>query len=327
MEIVDPRTVADFQSFTFSGHSRAQVLKSLSEAIKLGHADYACFWSLELLCSGLVHSLWTTYFECAAALVHRLCPNVFLYLSDAYEDFANIESQYELRTMTDIRNHPHARQLVCRTAIVLALLRKDKQISLPKIKPEHDFQDVTVRENVRATTQRASVGVVRPDDPYELQIPINEVCYHLQANVRDANRVLYWIAWIQKFASTYKKNTKQSLSFSSRPNEYVADKYARHPIWLYWAAVWKAVDDSPQRDVLRPYMDALYRMHNLRWAPGLAKQRLPFLVCAIFFVTEGAALNVHESPQRNPMEIESVLQGIPRWLETILQTRDSFSSR
>lgn len=327
MEIVDGRTVVDFQSFTFSGHSRAQVLKSLAEAMKLGHADYACFWSLELLCSGLVHSLWTTFFECAVSHVHRLCPNVFLYLSEAYEDFANIEAQYDLRTMTEIRNHSGARQIVCRTATILALLRKDKLGSLPKIKPEHDFQQVTVRENLRATTQRASSGIVKPDDPYELQIPVNELCYHLQQNVRDSSRVLYWIAWIQKFASVYKKNTKQSLSFSSRPNEYVADKYARHPVWLYWSAVWKATDESPQSTMLRPYMESLYRMHNLRWAPGLAKQRMPFLICAIFFVTEGAALNIHESPQRNPMEIEAVLQGMSRWLETIIQTRDSFSSR
>jgi hypothetical protein len=324
MEIVDTRTVADFQSFTFSGHARAQVLKSLSEAIKLGHADYACFWTLELLCSGLVHSLWTTFFDCAASTVHRLCPNVFLYLTESYEDFANIESQYDLRTMTEIRNNNQARQIVCRVATTLALLRKDKLIALPKIKPEHDFQDVTVRENLRATTQRASSGIVHPDDPYELHIPINELCYHLQHNVRDAHRVLYWIAWIQKFASVYKKNTKQSLSFSPRPNEYVSDKYARHPVWLYWAAVWKATDDSP---MIRPYVDALYRIHNLRWAPGLMKQRVPFLICAVLFVTEGAALNIHESAQRNAIEVEEVLRGMPRWLETILQTRDSFSSR
>ena len=53
MDIHDSRTVLDFQKFTFSGHLRAHVYKVLDENIKLGHADYACYWTLELICSGL----------------------------------------------------------------------------------------------------------------------------------------------------------------------------------------------------------------------------------------------------------------------------------
>ena len=81
MDIHDPRTVADFQKFTFSGHLRSAVLKVIDENIKLGNADYTCYWSLEMLCSGLVHSLWTQFFESASKHIHRASPNVFLYLS------------------------------------------------------------------------------------------------------------------------------------------------------------------------------------------------------------------------------------------------------
>ena len=80
MDIHDSRTVVDFQKFTFSGHLRTHVYKVLNENIKLGHADYACYWSLELLCSGLVNSLWQTLFEAAAQHINRATPNVFLYL-------------------------------------------------------------------------------------------------------------------------------------------------------------------------------------------------------------------------------------------------------
>ena len=62
MDVHDPRNVTDFQKFTFSGHLRTHVYKVLDENVKLGHADYACFWTLELLCSGLTHSFWNTIF-------------------------------------------------------------------------------------------------------------------------------------------------------------------------------------------------------------------------------------------------------------------------
>jgi hypothetical protein len=327
MEIQDSRTVTDFQSFTFSGHSRQHVLKSLSESIKLGHADYACFWSLELLCSGLVHSLWTTFFDATVQQIHRLCPNAILFVANGYEKFSFIEQRYSLDTMTDIRNRVDARELVCRTASVLAMCRKEKPVQMPRIKPEHDFTPQTIREMMKASTQHAASGVLQEGDPYELLIPMNEFCYNLRQDVRDGNRALYWFAWILKYCSHQKKTTKQTVNFGSRPNEYVADSYARHPVWFAWAAIWNAMESSPQVGTLRPYIEGLYRMHNLRWSPGLIKQRLPFLTCAVVFVCESNSLDFFSPANAHPSTVEETLEMIPRWLETIIQTRDGFSSR
>lgn len=327
MNIQDSRSVTDFQKFTFSGHSRSQVLKSLSESLKLGHADYACFWSLELLCSGLVHSLWQSFFDCCVQHIHRLCPNSVLYVASAYEKFAGIEEQYSLHQMTQIRNREDARDLVCRTASVLSLCRKDKPISLPKIKPEHDFTQQTMREMMKATTQHSSARVIKSEDPFELAIAVNELCYHLQPNVRDHGRTLYWIAWILAYCREQKKASKQTVNFTSRPNDYVSSKFSQHPIWLFWEAVLDAAEHSPQSGTIMPYVDALYRMHNLRWTPGDFKARLPFLFCAIQYVCESNSLDFFGPANQHPSAVEVNLENIPRWLETILQTRDSFSSR
>jgi hypothetical protein len=90
MEIVDSRTVVDFQKTTFCGHPRAHVVKVLIQNIQLGHADYACYWALELLASGLTHTLWFALFEAAALHINRANPNVFFYLEKAYEKFVPI---------------------------------------------------------------------------------------------------------------------------------------------------------------------------------------------------------------------------------------------
>jgi len=124
MEVNDSRTVADFQKTTFCGHPRAHVRKVLIENIRLGNADYACYWTLELLCSGLVHSIWDAFFEASALAINRSQPNVFLFLAQAYETYAPLEAGYTVHTMTEIRNNPDVRRILCDTAATLALCRK-----------------------------------------------------------------------------------------------------------------------------------------------------------------------------------------------------------
>jgi len=309
--IRDTRTVSDFQHFTFSGHSRKLAGKSLMESIALGHADYACYWSLEMLCSGLVHSLWSTFFESAAIHVHRACPNMMPWLASQYEHFSDIESHFSIGTMTEIRNREDARNLVCETATALATARKQKSIALPTIKPEHDFQPLTMKENLRATTQNASLAYRKTDDPYELAIPYNEYCFAIQT--RDTTRALYWVAWMLKYASLKKKQTKETIQCGERL--YVEKKYGRNLLWMLW---------DPLQSTNK-YIDALQKIYCLRWDPTSAKSKQPFLLAAIVYATE--ALDTTESPRRNEAEIATMLTKIPQWIQTIQDTKNTFSSR
>jgi hypothetical protein len=322
MNIVDNRTVADFQNFTFSGHSRKLAIKSLLESIQLGHADYACYWSLELLCSGLVNSLWTTLFESASLSVHRACPNIFTFLTTQYEAFRRIQDNFSVINMTDIRNRPDARSLACEAACAVALCRKQKPLAFPRIKEEHDFEPTTIRENLRATSQHFGAGILKPEDPFELAIPVNELCFSIQK--RDTIRSLYWAAWIFGFARLKKKQSKQALSITPRVSPLIPEKYARNLVWLFWDVIHHFTSHS---GFLVPYIESIEKMYCLKWEPSVARQRQTFLITAIVFLTESQALDVREPAKKNEMEISTVMEGIPRWLEAIQQTRNSFSSR
>jgi len=322
MNIVDNRTVADFQNFTFSGHSRKLAIRSLLESIQLGHADYACYWSLELLCSGLVNSLWTTLFESASLSVHRACPNIFTFLTTQYEAFRRIQDNFSVLNMTDIRNRPDARSLACEAACAVALCRKQKALTLPRIKEEHDFEPTTIRENLRATSQHFGAGILKPEDPFELAIPVNELCFSIQK--RDTIRSLYWTAWILGFARLKKKQSKQALSITPRVSSLIPEKYARNLVWLFWDIIHHFTSHS---GFLVPYIESIEKMYCLKWEPSVARQRQTFLITAIVFLTESQALDVREPAKKNEMEISTVMEGIPRWLEAIQQTRNSFSSR
>jgi hypothetical protein len=324
--VSDGRTVLDFQKFTFSGHLRTHVYKVLDENIKLGHADYAGYWTLELLCSGLVHSMWQTLFESSAKHINRAAPNVFLYLVQAYEKFAPYESQYSLMAMTDMRNNIPVRQMVCEAAATVALTRKHKLMSLPTIKPEHDFQQVTITENLKAPSSNYVRLLLKEDDPMDLYVSLNEMAYCLRPEARDFTRAIYWMSWILKFASVFKQTNKRPLECSYRPNPYIDQSHGRHVVWIFWDIVQNASRSSPQAGVLNPYIDALYKLHCLRWNPSVMKARCCFLVCACLYICESNTLDIHYPVPQDIIAVKGIVESTPNWIHSIIQTQKTFST-
>ena len=318
MEINDPRTVLDFQKTTFCGHLRSHVVKVLLQNIHLGHADYACYWSLELLCSGLTHTLWIALFEAAALHVNRANPNVFLYLEKLYEKYAPIEGSVSIQRMTDIRNHPEVRTWTCEAAATLAMCRKNKLPSLPGIKPNHDFDPVTIQESIKAPSTLYGKLVLRREDPLAVAVPINEFCYCLRQDVRDVTRSLYWMSWVYAYAREFKKQSKQALVFADRSDAFVSPNNAHHVAWLFWDAVRKQA--SP---LARTYIDVLYRMYCLRWSPSDAKSRQPLLTAAVVLVCEGPTLDTTPVTSET-LAVANVLNGIPGWIDAIMRMQQSF---
>lgn len=319
MEIVDSRTVLDFQKTTFCGHVRSHVVKVLLQNIQLGHADYACYWSLELMCSGLVHTLWMALFEAAALHINRAQPNVFLYLATMYEQYAPYESAYSLRDMTNIRNNQEVRRLICSVAATLAICRKNKLPSLPTIKPAHDFDAVTIQESLKAPSTLFGKLVMKRDDPMSIAVPMNEFCYCLRSDVRDLTRALYWMAWVFALCREHKKQTKMALVFSNRSDEFVTVDHGNHPVWIFWDAIRKQ-----SQHYARQYVDVLYKMYSLRWSPSDAKSRQPLLTTAIMLVCEGSTID--STPVANEsLAVANVLNGIPGWIDAISRTQKSFT--
>ena len=284
MDIFDQRTIVDFQKFTFSGHLRSHVYKVLNENIKLGHADYSCYWTLELLCSGIIHSLWQTLFEATAHHINRAAPNAFLHLLRMYEKFAPYEGQYSVMNITDMRNNKDVRVLVCDAAASIALCRKHKLPLLPRIKPDHDFKQITLQENLKSPSANYGRALIKQDDPVEFYVAFNELVYCLRPESRDSTKAFYWVSWILAYSSIFKKQNKRPVVCAYRSNLFIDDKFCREHIWLLWDAIHDAARSSPQSGTLAPYIDALFKFHCLRWTPSVLKSRMCFLVTAILFV-------------------------------------------
>lgn len=318
MEIRDARSLRDFQKSTFSGHPRAHVCKVLLKAIELGHADYACYWTLELLCSGLVHTIWNTLFQGAALYVNRGAPNVFPYIAKTFETYMPLEAAYSLDNILTIRNNADVRKIVCQVAATIAQCRKNKLPSLPTIKPVHDFHPVTIQESLRAPSTLYGKEVLLQQDPYSLAVSTNELCYSLKADVRDLSRCMYWIAWTIALARETKKATKEGFLVASRPNDYVSEVHSRDLVWLFWECVFKHAAQA------RPYIDTLFKMYCLRWSPSLRKERQPLLLCAVSLVCDAPSLDT-TPVSGSTMQTEALLNQVPQWLDAIQRTQQTFS--
>lgn len=318
MEITDPRSIREFQTTTFSGHPRAHVVKVLLKAIELGHADYACYWTLELLCSGLVHTIWNTLFQGAALHVNRGAPNVFPYLASTFETYMPIESRYTIDDILTIRNNPDVRRIVCQVAATIALCRKNRLPGLPTIKSAHDFNPVTIQESLRAPSALYGREVLLKDDPYALQVPVNELCFCLKPQTRDLTRALYWVAWMLAFAKEAKKVTKEGLLVASRPNDYVSDVHSKNLVWLFWECAFKNAAQA------RPYIDTLFKMYCLRWNPTCRKERQPLLLAAYSLICDAPTLDT-TPVSGTTLQVESLLNQVPQWLDAIHRTQQTFS--
>lgn len=150
--------------------------------------------------------------------------------------------------------------------------------------------------------------------------PLNEIVYALRSDVRDTTKALYWMAWIYAYCREHKKQTKEVLVFADRSNEYVPSAHGRHVVWMLWEAVRKQALPAT-----RPYLEALYRMYCLRWAPTDAKARQALLTTAMVLVCEGMTLDT-TPVQGESLAVAKVLDGIPLWLDAIQRTSQSFST-
>jgi hypothetical protein len=94
---------------------------------------------------------------------------------------------------------------------------------------------------------------------------------------------------------------------------------------LLWDAVLDAGKKSPQAGILEPYLDALFKLHCLRWNPAVLKNRLSFLITAMVFVCESTTLDIHYKVPQDILMIQDLVSNVPQWIHAILQTQKTFA--
>lgn len=280
--ISDDRGIKDFRQVTFSGHSKAQVKKAFQQATELGQYEYAVHWAFELLCSGLVDTLWKLFFETCIAQVNRVNPVLLMYLHKRFDEFYPLRDAYE-DNITSIRNSSSARHMVCEASALLTMSKKNKMTTFPTIKPQTDYTADRIREMAKAPLTSYANHIIKPGDPADILIAANEISFAVRRETQDKLSALYWIRWLLEWDKQLQRN-KSVLTCAARPTNYVDPKHSSDVVWLIWECLNHEATSrtgGPTR-----LMQSLFFAYCYQWEPGSKQSRRDYMNMAVHALTD-----------------------------------------
>lgn len=280
--IKDDRTIKEFRQATFSGHSKAQVKKAFQQATELGQYEYAVHWAFELLCSGLVDTLWNLFFDTCVSQVNRMNPVLLMYLHKRFDEFWPLREAYE-DNITAIRNSLSARHMVCEAAALLTMSKKNKMTNFPTMKPDLDYTADRIREMAKAPLTSYANAIIKPGDPADILIAANEISFAVRKETQDKLSALYWIRWLLEWDKQLKR-AKNVLTCAERQTPYVDPKYSTDVVWLIWECLNHEAMTRPGGPAR--LMQSLFFAYCYQWEPSSKQGRREFMNMAVHALTD-----------------------------------------
>jgi hypothetical protein len=300
---------------TNSGYKKTEVKTALIEAIRNGKVENACYWSAEMVCSSLFLELWEILFLILGKYIHCANPLVTQYYRRRYELFRNImnDMQESNTEMIEVRNNATIRQLFAELISTAAL--SDKKPSYEEIRvPDEEIEDlVSLSVKLKADRPDYISEVLKPDDPKELHIGVNEFCYHLKVT-RNMNSACYWLEWIFGFAALCKKRGEPI--FCAKRTEYadIEKKHQKDIVWILWETILYAAKTcySLQTTAVTT-LNALFELFRIRYAGiSTCKKRKYLLYFAISLITENVIYKSELVSETNKAIIQVATENIDK---------------
>lgn len=216
--IEDIRTADQFKIITFSKYKRTEVKKEWLISMNKELLESCCYWTTELICSGLLVDLWELIFAYSFRYIHKGNPKLPLYLEMRYQTFKKI---IDTSTELMLRNNIEIRHLFLEIVCVLVTSKRSHAYEIIPISKEEGIP----KSRLKAPTIDFNKAFL-PNDPKELFIPMNEFSYMLHE--KNAMGACYWIEWLFAFFH------KRKCHIPEREYCYHSKK---DPIWLVWDTI------------------------------------------------------------------------------------------
>lgn len=297
--IHDARGLSNFKQQTLGGHKKQEVISGLDKAISQGQIEMACYWSIQLLCSGYVNQLWEKLTTYAMKHVNIACPLFPQWLaskSRLWHTVIDDKKEFSKGGILHIRNLQQFRNIIVEVVVVLCQARKRKLDTCGAKVTDQDFVVATFANKCVARKTNYLSGLIGANDTREVIIAANEFYHHLlNKNIEQA---LYWINWILNWE---KQNIRRHKSFQVQPRqiEGVSDKYQRDVMWLIWSIFHhvrqRMLDSTRAQNSISPIgsdqiakielqLNALWDMYIHDWKPGAKARKLPLLIWSIQYL-------------------------------------------
>lgn len=258
MELIkDIRKEDQFKVTTFSKYQRVAVKKELINNLVKGKLEPACYWMVELICSGHFMDLWEIILFYYSKHIHVSNPKLPIYLDMRFSNFKKITETCPLEL--DLRNNVEIRKIFTEIISILCLSKKHHSYDMVQLNKE-DFNVLTT-ERLKAPSIQYIEKHFKVGDPKELFIPLNEFSYMIdQKNTVGA---CYWIEWILHYTS----KKKCACVVRDFPVKYKTDT-----IWIIWEIMMKQSNLMIQK-----IMGSLVNLFCIKYTPA-SKDRRRFLI-------------------------------------------------
>jgi uncharacterized membrane protein YgcG len=166
-----------------------------------------------------------------------------------------------------------------------------------------------IRDMYQAPNLKFLENVFTEDDPRELFIPMNELCYQLSREGGNTYAACFWIEWtIDHVKSASKRGVK--LICKRRPflDISVASSLQMDPVWLLWEAI-TLETASRKKPLLKKVVQSLLYLFSLKYTSGTYAKRKYLLFFAVSLLT--LPMNIEKEPLLSPQtkEILDVVKG------------------
>jgi hypothetical protein len=292
IKIIDSRKLKDFKDQVFGGYKLSAASAALDKALIEDKVEPALHWALQLLLSGTVQPLWNKLIGFAGKVINIYNPMIpeFLYNKTLAWNQVTDNIRYSKDNILELRNHPTVRLLLSEMIVILALSKKRKLNTLPRIKKEEFIID-TFKSKLVAKDNSLSESVFQDGDPSEIRIAANEMAYHMYHG--NLNKALYWLNWILEWE---KINTKKYGKYECSPRivEGVDAKYFKDVVWLIWIIINKirVLKMNISYGNISRQMEFLWKMYITKFTPAARARKLPLIIWSILYMTENIDMMV-----------------------------------
>jgi hypothetical protein len=265
--INDVRT--DFKILTFSKYQRSDVKREWTNNMVKGKIEPCCYWTTELVCSGLFVDLWELMLSFYAKYIHKGNPKLPIYMNMRFQTFRQLaEGVPEL----SLRNVHEVRALFIEMVCLLCTSER-----------YHSYENIQIPKDEGIPTSRLKAPTIefnkafQPTDPKELFIAMNEFGYMLHS--KNTIGACFWVEWLLIF--THKKKC-------AIVERNYSTKYRTDSVWLLWDTILVYTEGV----LIKKIIDAVVSLFSIAFVPASKERRRFLIYYAIALCCEPISLDV-----------------------------------